>query len=421
MLNIENSDKYFNNGLKISRIIFLFFLLILSFKNTDISFISVEPRKFLTEILLCGLFAALPYIAIGWKRGASINQILFVVFVTFIFFYVYSTLVEFSGINTYLNNVNIESFKTPTKTPTPPTTLSVSKNLSKKFEYTNLEKTLLSFSIIIIIILGYLAKVTHDWPVSLTQKDITIEILIFTILNTIPQIIIAINRNTSFDNIGKRLILSIIYYAIIYLISQRTARRIVGYFEEEAVISYTKYLNELDAGTIQDQPASEIAINYWNLPLHATLKDVVRAIRGDEAGHRDVNHQFADLINLKKSKNLFEKNKLHPQIHSVQTEACHPIAAFFDTDFTKTTSSLAQAIVDNVAHRKNNVIDAIQKSKGSGWVATDTEIHDAINLIKDTCSIIISPTAALSVAGLTKALKKGWKFDGPVVCLITGM
>ena len=143
MLNIENSDKYFNNGLKISRIIFLFFLLILSFKNTDISFISVEPRKFLTEILLCGLFAALPYIAIGWKRGASINQILFVVFVTFIFFYVYSTLVEFSGINTYLNNVNIESFKTPTKTPTPPTTLSVSKNLSKKFEYTNLEKTLL--------------------------------------------------------------------------------------------------------------------------------------------------------------------------------------------------------------------------------------------------------------------------------------
>ncbi len=118
---------------------------------------------------------------------------------------------------------------------------------------------------------------------------------------------------------------------------------------------------------------------------------------------------------------FFEKNKLHPQIHSVQTEACHPIAAFFDTDFTKTTSSLAQAIVDNVAHRKNNVIDAIQKSKGSGWVATDTEIHDAINLIKDTCSIIISPTAALSVAGLTKALKKGWKFDGPVVCLITGM
>ena len=103
----------------------------------------------------------------------------------------------------------------------------------------------------------------------------------------------------------------ILTYAIIYLVSQRTAHRIVGYFEEEAVISYTEYLNELEAGTIPDQPAPEIAINYWNLPLHSTLKDVVRVIRDDEAGHRDVNHQFADLINLKKSKkNIVTKDKI---------------------------------------------------------------------------------------------------------------
>ena len=47
----------------------------------------------------------------------------------------------------------------------------------------------------------------------------------------------------------------IITYAFIYLVSQRTAHRIVGYFEEEAVISYTEYLKELEAGTIPDQPA----------------------------------------------------------------------------------------------------------------------------------------------------------------------
>ena len=70
-------------------------------------------------------------------------------------------------------------------------------------------------------------------------------------------------------------------YFVMYLISPRTCHRIVGYFEEEAVISYTEYLNELEAGTIPDQPAPEIAINYWNLPLHATLKDVVRVIRDD--------------------------------------------------------------------------------------------------------------------------------------------
>ena len=101
----------------------------------------------------------------------------------------------------------------------------------------------------------------------------------------------------------------IITYGIIYLVSQRTAHRIVGYFEEEAVVSYTEYLKELESGAIPDQPAPEIAINYWNLPLHATLKDVVRVIRDDEAGHRDVNHSFADIINLRKRKELINNKK----------------------------------------------------------------------------------------------------------------
>ena len=101
----------------------------------------------------------------------------------------------------------------------------------------------------------------------------------------------------------------IIIYSIIYLVSQRTAHRIVGYFEEEAVFSYTDYLNELESGRIKDQPAPKIAIDYWNLPLHSTLKDVVRVVRDDEAGHRDVNHSFANLLNEKK----FNKKKLLKQ------------------------------------------------------------------------------------------------------------
>ena len=103
----------------------------------------------------------------------------------------------------------------------------------------------------------------------------------------------------------------IIIYSIIYLVSQRTAHRIVGYFEEEAVFSYTDYLNELESGRIKDQPAPKIAIDYWNLPLHSTLKDVVRVVRDDEAGHRDVNHNFADLINIRKNKEIInKKNKI---------------------------------------------------------------------------------------------------------------
>ena len=100
----------------------------------------------------------------------------------------------------------------------------------------------------------------------------------------------------------------IVMYLFVYLISPRTAHRIVGYFEEEAVISYTDYLNELESGKIKDQPAPQIAINYWNLPLHSTLKDVIKVIRDDEAGHRDINHKFANILDERKNQ-ISKKNE----------------------------------------------------------------------------------------------------------------
>tara|TARA_B100000989_G_scaffold177320_1_gene133147 strand:- start:440 stop:1102 length:663 start_codon:yes stop_codon:yes gene_type:complete len=101
----------------------------------------------------------------------------------------------------------------------------------------------------------------------------------------------------------------IFMYLIIYLISQRTAHRIVGYFEEEAVISYSEYLKEIEDGKIENIKAPEIAINYWNLPLNSKLKDVIEVIRDDEAGHRDVNHSFANIINIKKNTNALKEDK----------------------------------------------------------------------------------------------------------------
>ncbi|HEY1140455.1 MAG TPA: alternative oxidase [Lysobacter sp.] len=83
------------------------------------------------------------------------------------------------------------------------------------------------------------------------------------------------------------------FYLVLYLLSSRTAHRLVGYFEEEAVVSYTRYLEEIDAGRIDNVPAPTIAIDYWNLPRNARLREVVVAVRQDEAGHRDVNHSIA--------------------------------------------------------------------------------------------------------------------------------
>ncbi|AXY42527.1 alternative oxidase [Halomonas sp. JS92-SW72] len=85
-------------------------------------------------------------------------------------------------------------------------------------------------------------------------------------------------------------------FFLLYLCSSRTAHRVVGYLEEEAVISYTEYLEGIDSGKYENIPAPQIAIDYWKLPADARLREVVEAVRADEAGHRDVNHDFADQI-----------------------------------------------------------------------------------------------------------------------------
>jgi ubiquinol oxidase len=85
-----------------------------------------------------------------------------------------------------------------------------------------------------------------------------------------------------------------IFFFMLYLVSSRTAHRLVGYFEEQAVLSYTLYLAEIEEGRVENVPAPTIAIDYWNLAKDARLRDVVVAVRADEAGHRDVNHRFAD-------------------------------------------------------------------------------------------------------------------------------
>jgi|TARA_A100001388_G_scaffold102684_1_gene74878 ubiquinol oxidase len=86
------------------------------------------------------------------------------------------------------------------------------------------------------------------------------------------------------------------FYMFLYIFFPQCAHRMVGYFEEQACISYTEYLKEIDEGRTENIKAPKIAIDYYNLSQDATLRDVVIAVRKDEEGHRDVNHDMADQI-----------------------------------------------------------------------------------------------------------------------------
>ena len=106
---------------------------------------------------------------------------------------------------------------------------------------------------------------------------------------------IEIAKPSKFERFIIMIVQAIFYnfYFFLYLFFPKTAHRMVGYFEEEAVISYDLYLEEIDSGKQENIPAPEIAIKYWNLEKNATLRDVIIAVREDECKHRDVNHSFA--------------------------------------------------------------------------------------------------------------------------------
>lgn len=64
-----------------------------------------------------------------------------------------------------------------------------------------------------------------------------------------------------------------------YLISPRTVHRFVGYLEEEAVITYTRQIKDLEEGRLpkwQTLEIPEIAVDYWKMPEgHRTMRDLL--------------------------------------------------------------------------------------------------------------------------------------------------
>jgi hypothetical protein len=102
-----------------------------------------------------------------------------------------------------------------------------------------------------------------------------------------------------------------------YLMSPRTVHRFVGYLEEEAVLTYTRQIQDIEAGKLPEWEkvqAPQIAVDYWKMPEgHQSMKDLLlysmylpssmthscanigNLVRADESKHREVNHTFGNL------------------------------------------------------------------------------------------------------------------------------
>ncbi|KAJ5604841.1 alternative oxidase mitochondrial precursor [Penicillium lagena] len=105
-----------------------------------------------------------------------------------------------------------------------------------------------------------------------------------------------------------------------YLVSPRTCHRFVGYLEEEAVITYTRAIQDIEKDRLPEwhkTEAPDIAIKYWNMSEgQRTMRDLLLYVRADEAKHREVNHTLG---NLKQeadpnpyASTYHDPNKAHP-------------------------------------------------------------------------------------------------------------
>ena len=86
---------------------------------------------------------------------------------------------------------------------------------------------------------------------------------------------------------------------IAYLVSPRTCHRFVAYLEEEAVLTYSLAIRDIEEGRLPEWEklkAPDIAIKYWKMPEgERMMKDLLLRVRADEAKHREVNHTLGNL------------------------------------------------------------------------------------------------------------------------------
>ncbi len=89
-----------------------------------------------------------------------------------------------------------------------------------------------------------------------------------------------------------------IFYFLLYVFFPRTAHRMIHYFEDEAVKSYTEYLNLVNKGEIENKAAPLIAIEYYDLKKDARLSDLIIKVREDEIKHSKKNYDFSNSEDL---------------------------------------------------------------------------------------------------------------------------
>ena len=114
----------------------------------------------------------------------------------------------------------------------------------------------------------------------------------------------------------------------------------------------------------------------------------------------------------------FKKIGFLPRIHACQGAAVCPIASLFDKNFKAEKESLARALVAKYTPLKDEIIEVIRESGGTGWVIGNQAIAEAQSILEGR-GIKTSAEGALALAAFRKTKNSGYSL-GKSVCLLTG-
>lgn len=161
-----------------------------------------------------------------------------------------------------------------------------------------------------------------------------------------------------------------------------------------------KFSNETKSFNLRGSVDDNAYIGYYSLAEEISSLDIDSLFIPTSSGNAVIGI-FQGLKKLEK----------HIPIYIVQTTKVCPIASLYDIEFVKTETSVVTCITDRVCKRKSEVIEAIKDSCGSGIVVSDEEVIE----VSKKYSLPIN--SSISIAGFSKALKKGYTINRPLLVI----
>jgi threonine synthase len=194
------------------------------------------------------------------------------------------------------------------------------------------------------------------------------------------------------------------------LLSEILDEKIIVKESERPLQALSEHIKNTDAASLRQSNDPSALLGYKSLAFEiAGTPDLSAVFIGTSSG--TTAQALAD---------YFIEHEKEVAVHIVQTTSNSPIAQAIAKGEDPEEKSIADAIVDKIAHRKDSLKESIEKTHGTAWIASNADIRKAIELLKEKVGIEVTPNGALGLAGFLKALSKGTIFKGAVVCIITG-